>query len=97
MKNSAFKTPERKCYGNWNIKSMEELESRWKSAEDRNIALKVDSKKLSRIPYGEKKKIGNNKILHALIVGWEIQILIHSIDASLDIIQIIKRKYPLWW
>ena len=56
MKNSAFKTPERKCYGNWNIKSVEELESRWKPAEDSNIALKVDSKKLSRIPYHEKKR-----------------------------------------
>ena len=57
MKNSTFKTSERNCYGNWNIKPVEELESRWKSAEDRNRVLKVDSKKLSRIPYGETKRL----------------------------------------
>lgn len=36
---------------NWNRKLMEELESRWKSAEDRIRALKVASKKFSRTLY----------------------------------------------
>ena len=62
MKNSAFKTPERKCYGNWNIKSVEELESRWKPAEDSNIALKVDSKKLSRISLSPRNETSKRHI-----------------------------------